>query len=143
MLDRPSERRREAKYINYLAKIAETVEPVAKARIAACLVYQNEIISVGINQLKTHPFQARFGKNKDSIYLHAETSCIKQALKVLTLEDISRCDLYVCRIKYEDKLKERMLFGMAKPCLGCSRAIASFDIRNVFYTLDGDGYGFL
>ncbi|MFM7851590.1 MAG: hypothetical protein ACKO96_06630, partial [Flammeovirgaceae bacterium] len=52
------------KYIEMLSKIAVAIEPVRKARIAACLVYRNEIISFGINQMKTHPFQAQFSKNQ-------------------------------------------------------------------------------
>ena len=39
------------KYIDMLSKLAMAVEPVRQARIAACLVYKNEIISFGINQM--------------------------------------------------------------------------------------------
>ena len=86
------------KYISILSKMAIAVEPVRQARIAACLVHRNEIVSFGINQMKTHPFQAQFGKNKDSIFLHAETDCIKNALREIDVDELSRCTLYIWRI---------------------------------------------
>lgn len=128
------------KIINMLSRIAIAVEPVAQARIAACLVYKNEIISFGVNQRKTHPFQAKFGTNKDSIFLHAETDCIKNALKIISIDQLSKCALYVCRVKYEACNKNKFIFGLAKPCPGCSRAIANFGINKVYYSIDGSGY---
>lgn len=131
---------RHIRYMNLLAKMAVAVEPVAQARIAACIVYHNEIISFGINQRKTHPFQALYGKNKDAIFLHSETDCIKNALKIISVDDLSRCSLYICRVKFEDHHKKRFIFGMAKPCPGCQRAIANFNINTVYYSLDKKGY---
>lgn len=132
-----------SRYINILAKMAACVEPVAQARIAACIVYRNDIVSFGICKMKSHPFQARFGKNKDSIFLHAENDCIKNALKLLSIDELSRCSLYVCRVKYEDRLMKKLLFGLAKPCSGCSRCIANFSISKVYYSLDNEGFSTL
>lgn len=131
---------RHDKYMHLLSKMASAVEPVRQARIAACLVFKNEIVSFGINQMKTHPFQAMYGKNKESIFLHAETDCIKNALREMSIDDVSRCTLYVCRMKYETNEKKKFVYGLAKPCAGCARAIATFDIKNVFYSLDNSGY---
>lgn len=131
------------KYMNILSKMAMAVEPVRQARIAACLVYKNEIISFGINQMKTHPFQAQFGKNKESIFLHAETDCIKNSLRELEVDDLSRCTLYICRMKYETHEKKKFVFGLAKPCAGCARAITTFNIKKVVYSLDKEGYHML
>jgi tRNA(Arg) A34 adenosine deaminase TadA len=131
---------RHDKYMNILSKMASAVEPVRQARIAACLVLKNEIVSFGINQMKTHPFQAMYGKNKESIFLHAETDCIKNALREISIDDLTRCTLYVCRMKYETNEKKKFVYGLAKPCPGCARAIATFDIKNVFYSLDNNGY---
>jgi len=128
------------KYIELLSKVAIAVEPVRQARIAACLVYRNEIISFGINQMKTHPFQAQFSKNEDSIFLHAETDCIKNGLREISMDDLSRCTLYVCRMKYESHEKKKFVFGLAKPCLGCAKAIVTFDIKTVVYSLNNTGY---
>jgi deoxycytidylate deaminase len=131
------------KYIDLLSKIAISVEPVRQARIAACLVYRNEIISFGINQMKTHPFQAQFGKNKDSIFLHAETDCIKNALREIDVDELARCTLYICRMKYQSHEKKKFVYGLAKPCTGCERAIATFNIKSVYYTLNDKGYQML
>lgn len=132
-----------SKHINILSKIAVSVEPVAQARIAASIVYRNEIISVGVCQRKTHPFQAQYGKNKDCIFLHAETDAIKNAVKLLNLDELAKSTLYVCRVKFEDYSKKKFLFGMAKPCSGCARAIANFNISKVVYSLDNEGYQIL
>lgn len=128
------------KYMNMLSKIAIAVEPVAQARIAACLVYKNEVVSFGINQRKSHPFQAKFGKNRDSIFLHAETDCIKNALKIISVKELNKCSLYVCRVKYHDSSKNNFVFGLAKPCPGCTRAILNFDITKVIYSNDEKGF---
>ena len=74
----------EIKYLSVLEKMAEAVPAAShrglRARLAACVVYKRDIVSFGINQLKSHPFQAKFSKNEDSIFLHAETDAIKNAL---------------------------------------------------------------
>ena len=129
-----------SKNINILSKIAVSVEPVAQARIAASIVYRNEIISFGICQKKTHPFQAQYGKNKDCIFLHAETDAIKNALKLVNLYELSKSIMYICRVKFEDYTRSKFLFGIAKPCSGCARAITNFNISKVIYSLDVDGY---
>lgn len=131
------------KYLNLLSKLSSTIEPVAQARISACLVYKNDIVSFGICRMKSHPFQARYGKNENSIYLHAETDCIKNALRSIQLDSLSRCTLYICRVKYESRTKEKLLFGIAKPCVGCFRAIVTHNIKSVYYTLNEQGYEML
>lgn len=127
---------RSARYITMLARMATTVEPVAAARLAAALVYKNEVIAFGICQSKTHPFQAKFGKNQKAIYLHAETDCIKNALKEYDQRTVASSTLYVARVKYFDPSKRRFIFGMAKPCMGCARAIMTFGISKVFYSTE-------
>jgi len=131
--------------MNMLAKVAaDIVLPVkGNTRMSAAVVYKNDIVAFGVNGKKSHPFQAKFGKNEDSVYLHAETDAIKNALKYISLDEISKSTLYVCRVKYSDTLKNKMIFGISKPCSGCSRCIATFCIRNVIYSLDTDGYSVL
>lgn len=119
--------------------MARDVKPVRKARLASCLVFRNEVVSFGFNQLKTHPFQAKFSKNDESIYLHAEIDCIKNALKVLTLDEVKKSSLYVCRIKWENTLRRRFVWGNSCPCLGCMKAIASFGIQRVIYSDNENG----
>lgn len=131
---------RHSKHINTLSQIAINVEPVAQARIAAGIVYKNTLISTGVNKSKTHPFQKKYGKNKDAIYLHAETDVIKNVINKITLDKLSKCVLYICRVKIENG---KFVFGLAKPCDGCIKAISTFNISKVYYTLDNEGYDWL
>lgn len=132
-----------SKYINVLSKIASDLSPVKSARLAACVVLQNDIVSFGVNEMKSHPFQARYGKNKDAVFLHAETSAIKNALKYISLHDLERCTLYISRVKFDDATKTKLIFGTAKPCPGCFRCINTFNIKKVYYTLDNQQYTML
>jgi deoxycytidylate deaminase len=121
--------------MNILTKINSSRDKVSNARISACVVYKNNIVAFGMNSKKTHPFQAKFGRNSESIYLHAETSAIYNALKILTLEELEKSTLYVCRVKM---VNNKECWGLSKPCDGCAKAIATFNIKKVYYTLDGE-----
>lgn len=116
-----------------LNKVADYSAPVGNARIAASVVRKGEVISIGTNSYKSDPLQAKFSKNEHAIYLHAEISAIKKALKKVGVSDLKDCSLYVVRRKHKDGI---MCDAMAKPCLGCQKAIESFGICNVFYTKD-------
>jgi tRNA(Arg) A34 adenosine deaminase TadA len=128
------------KYFDILHRVAETVEPVARQRLAACLVYKNQIVSMGINKRKTHPFQQQFAKHEEAIFLHAETDCIVNALRQIDADDLKRCSMYITRIKKSDENAKNFISGLAKPCDGCQRALAQFDIGNVYYSLDNEGW---
>ena len=134
---------RHSKFLNILYKMASDVAPVANARIAAAIVKNKEIISFGVNQTKSHPFQARFGKNANAIYLHAENCAIKNALRCIDVSDLARSALYVARVKYNGSDKSKFVSGLAKPCEGCSRSIATFGISKVIYSLDNEGFAML
>lgn len=125
------------KIFQFLAPLALLpVEGASRIKMSAAIVRKNKIITFGKNSYKSHPFQKKFGKNSDSIFLHAEISAIVQALKILDVKELATCDLYICRIK-------KNKFSLAKPCLGCARAIAEFKIKNVFYTTDDIDIGIL
>lgn len=128
------------KYFNVLKRIAEDIEPVSRMRLAACLVYKNEVISIGTNKRKTHPFQRKFGKNSESIFLHAEIDCIINALKRVDKTVLEKSTLYVQRVKKKNSDSIHFINGMAKPCIGCQKAIAQFKIKEVFYTVDEKGF---
>ena len=104
---------RHSRYINVLSRMAADItSPVGgNARLAACVVYKNDIVSFGLNEKKSHPFQAKYGKNSDAVYLHAETSAIKNALKYLSVEELADSSLYVCRVKFYDQNKKKLIFG--------------------------------
>ena len=133
---------RDRRIINNLFRLAQDIEPIKSSRLAACLVLKNNIIGFGFSQMKSHPFQAEFAKNEEAIYLHAETDAIKNALKRVSQDDVARSTLYVARAKMHIDTKKWM-YGLAKPCPGCARAIATFDIQKVVYTLEGDDYKYM
>lgn len=119
--------------IKLLERVAEDVSPIRTARIAAAIVYRGEIISVGVNSYKSDPLQAKYSKNEHAIYLHAEIASIKKALKRINKHELKKCDMYIVRRKIHNGA---MCNGLAKPCQGCQRAIDTYGIQNVFYTLD-------
>lgn len=120
--------------LNILSKIAAANDEYPRARLAAGLVKNNKVLSIGINRNKTDPLQAKYGKNSEAIFLHAEIHAIKNALKEYNIEDLDGATMYVCRVKRPSELSKKWVWGLAKPCEGCSRAIAEFGIKNVIYT---------
>jgi deoxycytidylate deaminase len=118
-------------------KIAQSVEPVRGARIAAAVVRRGRIISYGYNHMKSHPFQAKFCKNRHSVFFHAEVHAIKNALTSVDVEDISKCELYIVRAK-RDKANRKWITGMSKPCSGCQKCIDLFDLKSVYYSIEGE-----
>ena len=87
------------------------------------------------NQYKTHPLQARFSLNPQSIYLHSEVSVIEKAIRHLSrgasrrsVTDLSDFRLYVARV-----LKDGTS-GLAMPCTGCFKAVRYFGIEKVQWT---------
>lgn len=135
------------RYLNFLEKMAINMdfscEKTSRCRVASLITIKNDIISVGTNNFKSHPFQTKFQRNEQSIFLHAETDAIKNALKIVNVEDLSRSVLYVLRVKYEDPSKRKIVWGLSRPCVGCQRAIVTYGIRRVIYSLDESGYEFL
>lgn len=126
--------------MKYHQKIFDYLEPIAIhsnegwARLSAAIVYKGKVISTGVNSLKSHPFQKKWSRNSESIFLHAETSAIHQALRCISDDTILQdCDLYVLRMK-KDGPDFTFRYGLARPCSGCQRCIAEFGIKNVFYT---------
>ena len=133
---------RDSRIINNLFRLAQDIEPVKSSRLAACLILKNSVLGYGFSQMKSHPFQAEFAKNPEAIFLHAETDAIKNALKRASQDDVSKATLYIARAKIDHRTR-KWIYGMAKPCIGCARAIATFDISNVVYTLDGEDYKYM
>lgn len=129
---------RHLKHLRRLAKIAEDVSPVGSARLAASVVLKNTEVSYGVCLYKTDPFQAKYGSNKECIFIHAEIAAIKNALKRVSVEDLKKTTLYIARVKKPVANCEDFVWGYAKPCKGCSSAISAFGISKVVFTCDGD-----
>ena len=134
--------RRDLKILTLLAKMAEDVVPVSRSRHAAAVVLDGTIVSFGVNQNKTHPFQAKYSHHPEARMIHAENSALLKALKRLPREDLKRADLYVSRIKTPVGTSE-LTWGNSCPCLGCQRAIREFGLRRVIHTLEGRDFAIL
>jgi deoxycytidylate deaminase len=126
-----------------LSRVADASEPFARAKMAAALVYKNEIISIGTNKNKTHPLQGRYAKHEAAIYLHSEIDAIANAMRRYDVETVAKSKLFIYRSKWTHSKKPVLTQGMAKPCQGCMRAIAAFDIKHVCYSLEEEGYEWL
>jgi deoxycytidylate deaminase len=137
-----STRSRDQRIFDNLFRLAQDVEGVNSSRLACCIVIKNTIVAYGFNQKKSHPFQAQYSKHEDAIYLHAETDAIKNATRRgVTTEELAKSTLYIARAKYDERKK--WVCGLSKPCSGCARAIAAFNIQRVAYTLDSGGYKYM
>lgn len=126
--------------LHTLAKVA-AANPAQREKLAAAIVCRNKIISVGMNSMKSHPMAAKYGKNEHAVYLHAEVSAIKNALREIDVDDFAKCDIYITRVKKEAPFTKKYVWGLAKPCAGCERAIAEFGLKRVIYTCDDGDIG--
>jgi deoxycytidylate deaminase len=130
-------RKRDKRILNFLSKAAEALDHGGlNARLAAAIVIRNEIISIGFNRKKSHPFQAQYQGHEGKIYLHAETDAINRAMKYVTRDELKRAKLYIARVKYTDNKSKRVVWGQSKPCNGCQRAINAYGITTVIHTCD-------
>lgn len=134
---------RHERIFTMLNEVCGAMDPAFHKRLSAALVYKNTVISIGVNRKKTHPFQKKHSKHVESIYLHAENDCLSRALRKHSAETIRRSTLYVTRIRRLTDCCDTMVSGLAKPCVGCQRAIASMGISKVCYSLDHMGYEWL
>ena len=126
-----------AKRIATLKTIAEDLEPCGNARLAAMILFKNKMVSIGVNQYKTHPFAAKYSKNPDAIYLHAEAAAILSAKKKLTDQQLRKSTLIICRVKnILHGRKYVQMYGTAKPCSGCEQCIKEHGIEKLIYTVE-------
>lgn len=95
-------------------------------RVAALLVTKNGDEYVGFNSYKTHPLAKRFGRNNQSICLHAEVDAIRKWLRNEGRE--SGGTMYVARVLKNGEP------ALARPCEGCERALVAFGIEEVEWT---------
>lgn len=123
---------RHQRHIDELFILAQDVNPVGASRIAAKITVGNKEIGFGFNSHKTDPLQKKYGKNNDAICVHAEIMAIKNAFRRIDRNEFKNATLYVARAK-KDK-NNNFVYGLAKPCIGCARAIAGFEIKKVVYT---------
>lgn len=116
---------------NLLFKFCQALPKTGGARVGACIIYKRRIIAFGRNQYKSHPLQREYGRNEGSIFLHAELHAIVNCSNNSHL--LNRSYLFVCRV-LSSRSRNRFIFGLAKPCSGCMRAIRAFNIPKVYYS---------
>lgn len=123
-----------------LTRIAMSTPGVknGQVRMAAGIFYRDRLIASGVNQMKTHPLMLNPAYRKDQTFLHAEVDAIRNALKIVSREELSKCELKVVRIKRPNFASKTWIHGLAKPCAGCSKVIENFGITNVSWTEDAD-----
>jgi deoxycytidylate deaminase len=92
-------------------------------KLGAVIVRGSRIVSVGTNNLKTHPRSPH-----PHFSLHCEMAAI-----LLAKQDLSDCEIYIYR---ETK---NGIPALSKPCIYCAPFIFNAGIKTVHYTITG-GY---
>ena len=126
--------------INYFNKAKKTamISDFSRTHIGCIAVYQGNIIGIGCNTNKTHPYQKYYNRYREyseilPAKLHAEINCLNQ-IRHLDI-NFSKVKLYIYRIRKDQP------FGMARPCPSCMAAIKDLGIKNIYYTTN-DGYSY-
>lgn len=93
--------------------------------VGSVIVKGNRIISLGINQIKTHPILIKKFYNRTlTDKLHSEMSALLRAKT-----DMAGAKMYVARKKLKG-------LGMAFPCSMCMSMIREAGIKQIIYTGD-------
>jgi len=131
---------KDARILRELLRMAHDVPAVNKAKLAAAVAVRGEVMSWGTNELRSHPFASKWGKNSDAIYWHAETKAIHNFIRRHDVELLQKATIYVARIKRPFERSNQFVPGMARPCKGCFSCIRDFGIQRVAYTTEFDGF---
>lgn len=115
-----------------LFEMAKNVEPIQSARIVAGIHRKGKLLSVGFNQRKSHPLQAKWASRPERIFLHAEIDAIRNYLYHHTLDSLESCSMLVVRVK---RSNNRWVCGCAKPCSGCRRALEFYGLKNIEWSM--------
>ena len=110
-------------FVRLAHKLAQDSVPHAGARVCAVLAHRGEVLSIGYNSRKTHPFQAKYRKNPHAVFWHAETAAINNA----------KSSMYILRLTHAGNP------AISMPCEGCTKAIIEHKIGRVLYTT-GEGW---
>lgn len=112
-----------------LHELAEnTNDGVRSSRHAAAICYKGMVLAWGVNSYKTHPMMLLYGKNEESIFLHAEIDALIRAVASYGTDLLKDCSLYVLRLNKKGEVAQSC------PCSGCQKAIEAFQIKKVYHT---------
>ena len=123
---------------------------------AAISCKRGQIVSTGVNQIKSHPIMVDGGYyNDQQIYLHAEADAIRKALRLGHLHfprddghgrsgrssSLKHCQIHVLRLKQRTSATnttgtKQWMLGNARPCAGCMNLIHAYGLREIFWTQD-------
>lgn len=107
-----------------IAEKASILSTHPKHKMAAVLVKKNKIISIGVNQLKTHP-KAPTPYNT----IHCEFHSVINS----KLNDFSDCSIYIYRKTPGGRMAN------SKPCFSCEKMLYSISINKIYYS-DDNGF---
>ena len=102
-----------------------------RCRHFSFIVDRNRIVSIGMNNSKTHPKNLKYNylnKNKEKISNIVGTHSELNAVIKLGEEDCSRLTLINTRINRNN------LLDNSAPCHGCMDMIRQLNFNNVYYT---------
>lgn len=119
------------KIVNQLFLMARDKERVFRAKVAAAIVIRGKVVSYGYNQHRTSWLRRKFQKNEHAHYICAEVDAVKNALRVVSAEELKKSTMFIVRAK---NVGGQDVFGNAKPCKGCQMCIDWFEIRRIFYS---------
>jgi deoxycytidylate deaminase len=127
---------RHDRMMNAAFQIATELQKVSDQKVAAVIAMKNNIIAVGVNQLKTHPMVASCKVNDYADFLHAESSAIINAIRQISSKKLAKCDMFVCRAKLVDGFDR---WGLSKPCVDCQEFLKHYPVKRIFYSTDTHG----
>jgi len=127
---------RQDRWMNAVFQIALEAPKVSEQKMAAIIVCKNSVISVGLNQMKTHPMVATYKVKEWAEYLHAESSAVINALRQINFRKLEKCELYVCRSKMINGIHT---WGLAKPCTTCMEFLRHYPMKCCYYSTDEEG----
>lgn len=124
------------KVLDMLTRLAiENPGTRTRYKMAAGIVYRRHLVSTGVNSYKTHPLMQSPGYHSEQIYMHAEVDAIRNSLRLISQDQLAKSSIYIVRVKKTRDLSGYQ-YGMARPCKGCTRMIASFGIDSVWWSHD-------
>lgn len=102
----------------------------SRSNHVAGVVFKGRLVCVGRNSYKSHPYQRRFGRNSESIFLHAEVEASIKALRLLSEGQLRKSSLVVARRHRSGALAN------SRPCVGCQRLIADLGYKRLHFTTE-------
>lgn len=122
------------KFSNLAIALAETSEH-SQYKVGSVLVSNKSIISVGVNTLKSHPYQKIYNKYRNfnveiNHFLHAETDAILKYRRMRI--ELPKLKIYIARIRKDGTIVPGF------PCPACYQLILDNNIREIIFSTHDD-----